>query len=495
MKILLVYPQFPKTFWSFDYALGFISKKASMPPLGLITIASMLPDSWEKRLVDMNVSKNLKDEEILWADYVFVSAMEIQKESAGNVIQHCKILGVKTVAGGPLFSCDDSEFDVDHLLKGEGELTIPAFISDLEDGIYKHFYYSEEWADLSQTPVPSWELVNIQKYACLNIQYSRGCPFSCDFCNITTLFGHVPRTKTLEQLIKELEIIYNTGWRGTIFFVDDNFIGNRKKLKEEVLPKLIQWMENKKFPFTFITEASINLADDEVLMQLMAKAGFNTVFVGIETVSELSLTECNKLQNKNRDLVQCVKKIQSFGIEVQGGFIVGFDSDSPNIFDEMIRFIQESGIVTAMVGLLNAPKGTKLYQRLMGEGRISSDFTGCNTDISINFTPKMNEKTLKEGYKSIVNTIYAPSYYYGRVKNFLKDYKPANLSRQHISFNEIRAVIKANFQLGLLERGRKDYWKLFLWSLFKRPKVFPLVIKFSIYGFHFRKIFEQYTAI
>ncbi|MDF2984503.1 MAG: putative methyltransferase [Eubacterium sp.] len=495
MKILLVYPLFPKTFWSFDYALGFISKKASMPPLGLITIASMLPDSWEKRLVDMNVSKYLKDEEILWADYVFISAMEIQKESAGKVIQRCKILGVKTVAGGPLFSSDDSEFDVDHLLKGEGELTIPAFINDLEDGIYKNVYYSEGWADLSQTPVPAWELVDINKYACLNIQYSRGCPFSCDFCNITALFGHVPRTKTPEQLIRELEIIYNTGWRGAIFFVDDNFIGNRKKIKEEILPRLIQWMENKKFPFTFITEASINLADDEVLMQLMAKAGFNTVFVGIETVSELSLIECNKLQNKNRDLVQCVKRIQSYGIEVQGGFIVGFDSDSPNIFNEMIRFIQESGIVTAMVGLLNAPKGTKLYQRLMGEGRISSDFSGCNTDISINFTPKMNEKTLKEGYKSIVNTIYAPSHYYGRVKSFLKDFKPANLSRQHISFNEIRAFIKANFQLGLLERERKYYWKLFFWSLFKRPKVFPLVIKFSIYGFHFRKIFEQNTAI
>lgn len=494
MKILLVYPLFPKTFWSFDYALGFISKKASMPPLGLITIASMLPDSWEKRLVDMNVLKYLKDEDILWADYVFISAMEIQKESAGKVIQRCKTLGVKTVAGGPLFS-SDSEFEVDHLLKGEGELTIPAFISDLEDGICTHVYHSEEWADLSQTPAPSWELVDIKKYACLNIQYSRGCPFSCDFCNITALFGHVPRTKTSEQLIRELEIIYNTGWRGAIFFVDDNFIGNRKKIKEEILPRLIGWMENKKFPFTFITEASINLADDEVLMQLMAKAGFNTVFVGIETVSELSLVECNKLQNKNRDLVQCVKRIQSFGIEVQGGFIVGFDSDSPNIFNEMIRFIQESGIVTAMVGLLNAPKGTKLYQRLMGEGRISSDFSGCNTDISINFTPKMNERTLKEGYKSIINTIYAPSHYYGRVKNFLKDYSPANLSRQHISFNEIRAFIKANLKLGLLERERKYYWKLFFWSLFKRPKVFPLVIKFSIYGFHFRKIFEQDTAI
>lgn len=489
-KILFVYPESPKTFWSFDYALKFISKKSSFPPLGLITIAAMLPGTWEKKLIDMNTT-GLKDKDIMWADYVFISAMVIQKASARSVINRCKALGVKTAAGGPLFTCEYSEFDdVDHLLLYEGELTVPEFIRDLEKGNAKHIYTSEEWADLSQTPVPSWELVDMRKYATLNIQYSRGCPYNCEFCNVTTLFGHAPRTKSAEQLLKELDVIYEKGWRKGVFFVDDNFIGNRKKLKEDVLPALIKWMEKRKYPFSFLTEVSINLSDDEELMQLMVKAGFNTVFVGIETVSEESLIECNKHQNKNRDLVQCVKKMQHYGLQVQGGFIVGFDSDNPTIFKRMIDFIQDSGIVTAMVGLLNAPKGTQLYQRLLQEGRISSNFTGSNTDLSINFTPKMNLNVLINGYQNIVNTIYSPQHYYERVMNFLKEYRPVKFSKPHFSYNEIAALIKANFHLGFIGKERKYYWRLFFWSMFRRPKVFPLAITLSIYGYHFRRIFR-----
>lgn len=495
MKVLLVYPKFPKTFWNFDYALKFISKKASMPPLGLITIASMLPYDCEKKLVDMNVTGKLKDEDILWADYVFISAMEIQKQSTKDVIQHCKRFGIKTVGGGPLFSCDDSDYGVDYLIKGEGELTVPKFLRDLKSGNPKHIYSAEGWADLSQTPIPSWGLVDIHKYACLNVQFSRGCPFNCDFCNITALFGHTPRTKSAERLINELEVIYKTGWRGSIFFVDDNFIGNRKIIKKEVLPKLIEWMDNKNYPFTFLTEVSINLSDDDELMRLMAKAGFNTVFVGIETISEDALTECNKSQNKNRNMEQCVKKIQSYGIQVQGGFIVGFDSDTPDIFHNMFEFIQHSGIVTAMVGLLNAPKGTKLYKRLESEKRIISDMSGCNTDYSMNFTPKMDAKTLLNGYGNMVNVIYSPKRYYERVKIFLNNFDPIKHGSSHIHLSHIWAFIKANFKLGIIEKERKYYWKLFFWSLFKRPKVFPLAIEFSIYGFHFRKIFEQHATV
>jgi radical SAM superfamily enzyme YgiQ (UPF0313 family) len=495
MKILLLYPKFPKTFWNFDYALKFISKKASMPPLGLITIASMLPESWEKKLVDLNVSDKLADEDILWADYVFISAMEIQKESVKSVIQNCKELGVKTVGGGPLFSCEDSDYGADYVLKGEGELTVPKFLLDLGNGNLQHIYSAEGWADLTQTPVPSWNLIDTRRYACLNVQYSRGCPFNCDFCNITALFGHAPRTKTAAQLINELEVIYQTGYKGGIFFVDDNFIGNKKKIKQEILPVLIEWMENKKYPFTFITEVSINLSDDGELMNLMAKAGFNTVFVGIETVSEDALTECNKSQNKNRDMEQCVRKIQTYGIQVQGGFIVGFDSDTPDIFHNMFEFIQHSGIVTAMVGLLNAPKGTKLYQRLEGEKRITSEMSGCNTDYSMNFTPKMDVKTLFNGYKDMINVIYSPEQYYERVKMFLSHFNPVKHGKSHIHLSGIKAFIKANYKLGIVGKERRYYWKLFFWSLFKRPKVFPLAIEFSIYGFHFRKIFEQSTAI
>ncbi|MEN6510609.1 MAG: radical SAM protein, partial [Chloroherpetonaceae bacterium] len=402
MKILMVYPETPNTFWGFNHVLKFISKKSTFPPLGLITVATIFPDRWEKKLIDMNVSP-LIDKDILWADYVLISAMVIQKKSAREVIDRCKALGVKTIAGGPLFTSEYPEYDdVDHLLLDEGELTIPEFLDDLKNGSPKHIYRANGWADITQTPIPSWELVDLRKYATLNIQYSRGCPFNCEFCNITTLFGRVPRTKSSEQILHELDIIYDMGWRGGIFFVDDNFIGNHKKLKADILPALIQWMKKRKYPFSFQTEVSINLADDDQLMELMVKAGFNTIFVGIETISEEGLTECNKFQNKNRDMSECIRKMQHNGFQVQGGFIVGFDSDNETIFNKMIKFIQDTGIVSAMVGLLNAPKGTLLYKRLEREGRITESFSGSNTDI--NFSPKMNLNTLIDGYKHIINT-------------------------------------------------------------------------------------------
>ena len=494
MKVLLVYPEYPKTYWSFHYALKFISKKASFPPLGLLTVAAMLPEQWEKRLMDMNVSV-LQDKDILWADYVFVSAMVIQKESARNVIDRCRKLGAKTASGGPLFSCGDDEFDdVDHILLGEGELLLPDFIRDIKAGKARHIYTSKGWADLKSTPVPLWDLVNLKKYATMNIQYSRGCPFNCEFCNVTTLFGHTPRTKSAGQLLQELEALYERGWRGGVFFVDDNFIGNRRELKEEILPAIIRWMSDRKYPFSFNTEASINLSDDEELMRLMVKAGFDTVFVGIETPNEESLVECNKIQNKNRDLIACVKKIQEFGLQVQGGFIVGFDSDNATIFAKLVNFIQESGIVTAMVGLLNAPKGTMLYKRLAGEGRLLKDFTGDNTDLSINFVPKMNIGTLIKGYKDIIGTIYSPKHYYERVMTFLKGYRPVKPGIHHFHFSDIMAFLKSNVQLGIIGKERYYYWRLVFWSLFRRPRLFPLAITFSIYGFHFRKVFENYLG-
>jgi radical SAM superfamily enzyme YgiQ (UPF0313 family) len=254
-------------------------------------------------------------------------------------------------------------------------------------------------------------------------------------------------------------------------------------------------MEEKKHPFSFITEVSINLSDDEELMRLMVKAGFNSVFVGVETVSEESLAECNKLQNINRNLVECVRKMQHAGLQVQGGFIVGFDSDNPAIFKRMIDFIQDSGIVTAMVGLLNAPKGTRLYQRLLEEGRISSSFTGNNTDLSMNFVPKMNLNVLMNGYNHIVHTIYAPKHYYERVMKFLKEYQPVKSGTHHFNFNQVIALTKASFHLGFIGNERKYYWKLFFWSVFKRPEVFPLAITLSIYGYHFRRVFGVNGAV
>ena len=492
MNILLVYPMYPDTFWSFKHALKFVSKKASFPPLGLITVAAMLPCEWNKKLIDMNATI-LEDADILWADYVFISAMSIQSDSVDEVIKRCKRLRIKIVAGGPLFTSSSENYkNVNHLVLNEAELTLPHFLNDLREGKAKHIYTTDEWADLTTTPLPLWDIVPTKNYTSMNLQYSRGCPYDCDFCDITVLYGRKPRTKTKEQIIAELDELYFTGWRGPLFFVDDNFIGNKRKLKKEILPAIAEWMEKRKSPFYLNTEASINLADDEQLMHLMVKAGFEAVFIGIESPNEESLVECNKTQNRNRDLISSVRKIQRAGLEVQGGFIVGFDNDPPSIFENLTSFIQESGIVTAMVGLLNAPKGTKLEKRLENEGRIIKDFTGNNTDFSINFIPLMDSNALLNGYKNILNKIYSPKYYYERVMRFLKDFEPKKTKGFHLNPNYILALFRSILKLGVIGEGRIYYWKLFFWSLFRKPQLFSLAILFTIYGFHFRKISSSY---
>jgi radical SAM superfamily enzyme YgiQ (UPF0313 family) len=488
MNILLVYPMYPDTFWSFKHALKFVSKKASFPPLGLLTVAAMLPKEWDKKLIDMNATK-LENEDILRADYVFISAMSIQSESANEVIQRCKNLNTKIVAGGPLFTSTSENYkDIDHLVLNEAEITLPMFLNDLKNGTPKQKYTCDEWAEITTTPLPLWDIVQTKNYTSMNLQYSRGCPFDCDFCDITVLYGRKPRTKTKEQIIDELDALYFTGWRGPVFFVDDNFIGNKAKLKREILPAIAEWMEKRKNPFYLNTEASINLADDDILMQLMVRAGFEAVFIGIETPNDESLIECNKPQNRNRDLIASVKKIQQAGLEVQGGFIVGFDNDPPSIFEKLTGFIQESGIVTAMVGLLNAPTGTKLQKRLENEGRMLKDFTGNNTDFSINFIPKMDSKALLEGYQKILDKIYSPKYYYERVMRFMKDYEPKKKKVFHLNPNYILALFKSIIKLGVIGEERIYYWKLFFWSLFRKPQLFSLAILFTIYGFHFRRI-------
>jgi radical SAM superfamily enzyme YgiQ (UPF0313 family) len=494
MNILLVNPKFPDTFWGFQHALKFISKRTTFPPLGLLTVASMLPHSWNKRLVDTNVQE-LREIELRWADLVLLGGMSIQLKSARAIIERCKTLGKKIVAGGPLFTSFSDEFeDVDHLVLNEAELTLPPFLEDMKNGNARHIYKSDQWADITSTPVPAWNLINPKYYSSMNIQYSRGCPYDCEFCDITVLYGHLPRTKTKEQVLSELEALHSIGWRSDVFIVDDNFIGNKTLLKNEILPTIIDWMKRRNQPFSFNTEASINLSDDDELMDLMVRAGFNAVFVGIESPNEESLIECKKSPNRNRNLIESVKKLQRKGLQVHGGFIVGFDSDPSSIFQKLIEFIQESGIVTAMVGLLNAPTGSRLHKRMLQEGRLLKAMSGDNTDFSMNFIPKMNYDFLVNGYRSILENIYSSKQYYMRVKEFLRTYNPPQGRVSIIKANHLRALVRSVIILGIVDKERLQYWKLFFWSLFTRPRMFPLAITFTIYGYHYRRILEYYAA-
>jgi len=492
MKILLLWPKFPATFWSFKSALPFIAKKAAFPPLGLLTVASLLPQEWEKKVVDLNVEK-LKEQDILWADLVFISAMAIQKGSVDELIGIVKKLGKKIVAGGPLFTSEHEEFlaQVDHFVLDEGEETLPLFLADLIKGEAKKVYRSDLRPDIRKTPRPSWELIKLKYYASMCVQYSRGCPFNCEFCDIVLLNGRIPRTKSKEQILSELDALYELGWREGVFFVDDNFIGNKAELKKEILPAIIRWQETKHYPFSLNTQVSINLSDDGDLMGLMLKAGFETVFIGIETVEEESLNECQKLQNMNRDLLASVKLIQDRGFQIQGGFILGFDNDTPSIFNRTIDFIQKSKITMAMVGLLQAAPKTRLWQRLKDEKRLLSRASGDNTDGALNFIPKMNRQSLLTEYKRVVDHIYAPKQYSKRLISFLKEYKPKRHKRYKINFNESIALLKSFWILGVKEKERSYFWKLLFWCLFRKPKTLPMAVRLTIFGLHFRKVAES----
>jgi radical SAM superfamily enzyme YgiQ (UPF0313 family) len=486
MNALLLYPRFPDTFWSLKHALRFIRKRAASPPLGLLTVAAMLPGAWVKRLVDVNVS-NLNDRDLEWADIVFISAMVVQRESACQLIARCKHAGVKVVAGGPLFTGEPSQFpQVDHLVLNEAELTLPQFLTDLEQGRARRVYSTEEFADIQSSPPPLWSILDLHHYASMSIQFSRGCPYNCEFCNVTTLFGRRPRTKSIEQIITELNYLYDLGWRGQVFFVDDNLIGNKKELKTQLLPALIEWRKGRR-GFVFNTQVSINLADDEELMGMMAEAGFDAVFIGIETPDNDSLVECSKTQNKNRDLVADVKRIQRAGMQVQGGFIVGFDSDRPSIFQRQIDFIQSSGIVTAMVGLLQAPPGTLLFERMRREGRLLGASTGDNVDGTTNIAPAMGLQALREGYRSILSRIYSPKFFYARVRTFLREYRTPTV-KTPLGLQRVLAVGRSIVKLGVLGRERIHFWNLLLWTLVHRPRLFSHAVTLAILGYHFRQV-------
>lgn len=487
MNILLLYPEFPDTFWSFRHALKFVRKKASLPPLGLLTVAAMLPGNWQRRLIDLNV-RPLRKEDIAWADMAFVSAMAVQQESARATIARCKASGLPVVAGGPLFTTGYTEFpEVDYFVLDEAEITLPRFLADLDEGIPQRCYSAGEFPDLTLSPMPAWELLDMKQYASMAIQFSRGCPYRCDFCNVTTLFGHKIRTKTSQQIIAELEGLRKQGWKESIFFVDDNFIAHRSYLKNELLPALIDWRSANDIATKFYTECSINLADDAALMHLMAAAGFNQVFIGIETPENTALQACGKQHNTSRNMLEDIRLIQHAGIEVQGGFIVGFDSDTPSIFRKQAEFIQKSGIVTAMVGILQALPGTKLYDRLKSEGRLLQHSSGDNTDSNTNIVPKMDPEILRNGYREMMHYLYSPKNYYRRIRTLLEEYR-APRPRQRFRIGQFMAFARSTVLLGIIGRERFQYWKMLAWTIVNRQQALPLAVTLAIYGHHFRKV-------
>jgi len=490
VNVLLISPKHPATFWSFKYALRFVGRRTAFPPLGLLTVAALLPKEWRLRLVDLNV-RPLRRRDLEWASLALISAMTVQRASAREALQRCREAGVRTVAGGPLFTCEPEHFpEADHLVLNEAEVTLPRFLADLAAGSPQRVYTSAEFPDIRSTPAPRWDLANLRHYASMSVQYSRGCPFNCDFCSVTALFGHRPRTKTPAQVIAELDLLWARGWRGNVFFVDDNLLGNKAALKRELLPALIEWQRRHGLPFN--TEASINLADDEKLMAMMVRAGFDTVFVGIETSDEASLSECGKEQNRHRDLVADVRRMQRAGLQVQGGFIVGFDHDTAETFQKQIDFIQASGIPTAMVGLLEAVPGTRLYDRLKREKRLSeTDSTGDNADGRTNIITRMNTEALRDGYRRLMQHLYAPRQYYRRVRTLLREYRTPHV-RMSVSIPRLLALGRSTVHLGVVGRERFHYWRLMLWTSLHRPRLLPTAVTLSIYGHHFRRMSQEH---
>lgn len=494
MKVLLVYPEFPDTYWSFRHALSFEGKKSAFPPLGLLTISAMLPLSWERRLVDLNI-RPLKAADIEWADLVFASAMIVQKDSLHQIVQLCKAHNKRVVVGGPYITTSSAALpEADHIFVGEAETTLPEFVRDLEAGHLKRVYQADERPALTLTPVPHFHLADLKRYSAMSIQYSRGCPFQCEFCDIIEIYGRKPRTKTNAQMLAELDALWDVGWRGMVLIVDDNFIGNKPNVKR-LLPALAEWSAAHDHPFSFITEASVNLADDEDLLEGMRRARFRRVFLGIETPVEESLKEAQKFQNTRHSLLDSVRRIQQYGMEVMAGFIVGFDSDPEDIFERQIRFIRESAIPLAMVGLLTALPDTQLWRRLKREDRLLAESTGNNTDASLNFIPKMEAARLIEGYKTILRNIYSPAEYYQRALDCLKAVRqesdePNRGSPLHNAVSLARVV----FTLGIRDRARREFWRFMGQVRRLHPDQFVHAVTLAAMGYHFRKLTDSYCS-
>jgi radical SAM superfamily enzyme YgiQ (UPF0313 family) len=491
-KILMVYPEFPATYWSFKHILKFTGYKAVMPPLGLLTVAAMLPPEWQLKLVDMNV-RSLDRKDVEESDLVFISSMIVQKESFDHVIEMCRECGVPVAAGGPYPTSSHAEIEgVDYFILNEGEVTLPEFLADYKNGTPKHIYENTGKPDITLTPVPRFDLINMNDYITMSLQYSRGCPFNCEFCDVIEMFGRVPRVKTPDQFISEMEALRSSGYRGPLFIVDDNFIGNKARVKT-LLQEIKVWQRLHSYPFTLFTEASINMADDDELLDLMVESGFNTVFIGIETPDKETLAGTGKHQNTKSDILESVKKIQARGIEIQAGFILGFDTDKDDIFDRQIEFIQEAAIPVAMVGLLLALPHTQLHRRLAAEGRLLSASHGNNTnDLDLNFKPVMDKEKLLNGYKRVLSELYSPKKYFERSMRLIRRMPSKNLIGLKLNFrgDNVKALLMSFFKQGFSPYGY-HYLKYMLQTVIFNRRNFPLAVNMAIKGYHFFKITEH----
>lgn len=498
-RVLLVYPKFPPSYWGYEYALEFVGKKSSMPPLGLLTVAGMLPPDFDVRLVDLNV-RALESADLEWSDVIFTSTMLVQKDSLEEVVAAANQAGVPVVAGGPHPTSFYEEIaGVDHFVLDEVEDVLPKFLEDFRRGRAERIYRAQEKPDISNTPLPRYDLIDFRDYGSMALQFSRGCPFDCEFCDITKLFGRISRTKTNQQVLAEMDLLYGLGWRGPVFLVDDNFIGNKRRALE-LLPDVANWQRQRNYPFSMFTEASVNLARMDALVDSMVDSGFSMVFLGIETPNHEALLKTKKKQNVVKAdgdfLFNAVRKLQTKGLEVTGGFILGLDGDREDAFDSQIQFIQEAGIPMAMVGLLTAVKGTDLYERLLKEGRLRGESTGNNVSISLNFETELPREVLVEGYKRVLNTLYDPtlSNYFDRCLTLLKHLKPTVHGVRKVGRNELRALVKS-IRRQLFSRQGLSYLRFFTKVLRHHPRMFPEAGRLAIVGYHFQKVTSQQIAV
>ena len=466
MHVLLVYPRFPKTYWSFHSALQLLGRKVLLPPLGLITVAALLPQDWELKLVDCNI-RPVKPEEWAWADLVIASSMLVQKRDLQHQIALAVDQHLPIAVGGPFASStpDAPELqNANFLILDEGEITIPLFLEALQRGESSgRFSANGDKPDVHYSPVPRFDLLDRDSYSLMAIQFSRGCPFQCEFCDIIVLYGRKPRTKSPEQIVAELQALLDLGWRNEIFLVDDNFIGNKRNVRL-LLAELLKWQQQHSYPFSFTTEASVDLADDEELMAAMATCGFRRVFLGIETPDQESLLVTNKLQNVRSPLAGAVDRITAHGLQVMAGFILGFDGEQPGAGERITAFVNNTGIPLAMIGVLQALPNTALWHRLAKEQRLlqhDDEFDeGVMTHL-LNFIPSRPIHDVAAEFLQAFSDLYDPIPYLERVYRYsckLAGARRTQLKRWNQSAGLIRGVLILCWRQGVVRETRLLFW-------------------------------------